>query len=145
MNKFQIQKSVKKTKRVGRGPSSGKGKTSGRGMSGQGSRTGASTSQTEGGQTKLIMRLPKAGGFKNNRKPNKVTLTTDQIKTLFKDGGEVTLETIAAKLKLSSRVMQVKIIKGRSDLGKIKLGKGIVISASLINNQEEKSSEKKEK
>lgn len=138
MSKFQVIKTVKRTKRVGRGPASGKGKTSGRGMSGQRSRTGARTSQIEGGQTKLIMRLPKAGGFKNTKKPTRISLTTDQANKLFAPGEEMTLSAVVEKLKLDGKIQTVKIIKGRSDLNKIKIGEGVFTSSSIIKAEDQK-------
>jgi len=59
----------KRARRVGRGTGSGHGKTSGRGQKGQGARTSVNIPQNfEGGQTKLAMRIPKLGGFKNRNK-----------------------------------------------------------------------------
>ena len=54
--------SVRKRKRVGRGPGSGTGKTAGRGENGQKSRSGYSRkSGFEGGQMPLHRRVPKRG------------------------------------------------------------------------------------
>ena len=54
--------SRKRTRRVGRGESSGWGKTAGRGHKGQHARAGSKTRPTfEGGQMPLIRRLPKRG------------------------------------------------------------------------------------
>jgi large subunit ribosomal protein L15 len=54
--------SVKRRKRVGRGPGSGHGKTSTKGQKGQKSRSGGGTrSGFEGGQMPLYRRLPKRG------------------------------------------------------------------------------------
>jgi large subunit ribosomal protein L15 len=54
--------SIKKRKRVGRGPGSGYGKTAGRGMNGQKSRSGYSRKRGfEGGQMPLVRRIPKRG------------------------------------------------------------------------------------
>src|SRR3990170_2478621 len=54
--------SVKKKKRLGRGPGSGLGKTSGKGHKGRGSRSGGNTPPGyEGGQMPLTRRLPKRG------------------------------------------------------------------------------------
>lgn len=59
--------SRKKSKRVGRGTSSGHGKTAGRGHKGQKSRSGGTKGRHfEGGQTPLYRRLPKKRGFNNN-------------------------------------------------------------------------------
>jgi large subunit ribosomal protein L15 len=58
----------KKGKRVGRGISAGQGKTAGRGTKGQSSRTGGRRRPGfEGGQTPLMMRMPKLGGFRSFR------------------------------------------------------------------------------
>ncbi len=57
--------STRKPKRVGRGEASGWGKTCGRGHKGQGSRSGGGKPPWfEGGQMRLVRRLPKRG-FKN--------------------------------------------------------------------------------
>lgn len=54
-----------KTKRVGRGRSSGHGKTSCRGHNGEGQRSGRSSKRGfEGGQMPAYRRLPKLKGFK---------------------------------------------------------------------------------
>ncbi len=53
-------------KRLGRGPGSGKGKTSGKGMMGQKARSGPGPYRTfEGGQNRLVRRMPYLRGFKN--------------------------------------------------------------------------------
>ena len=66
--------SRKKARRAGRGNSAGRGTTAGRGTKGQQSRSGASRRfGFEGGQTPLLSRQPKLGGFKNpNRKEYEV-------------------------------------------------------------------------
>ena len=62
--------SRKARKRVGRGNSAGGGTTAGRGTKGQGSRSGhRSRFGFEGGQSPLLRRQPKFGGFTN---PNRV-------------------------------------------------------------------------
>lgn len=63
----------KSTRRVGRGISAGQGKTAGRGTKGQKSRTGSSRRPGfEGGQTPLVVRIPKLRGFKSNRTPAEI-------------------------------------------------------------------------
>ena len=53
---------VRKVKRLGRGPGSGTGKTAGRGHKGQRSRSGKKIHPSfEGGQMRLMRRLPKRG------------------------------------------------------------------------------------
>ncbi len=62
--------SRKTKKRVARGSAAGGGTTAGRGTKGQQSRTGKGKNLGfEGGQTPLVMRQPKLGGFIN---PNRV-------------------------------------------------------------------------
>lgn len=58
--------STQTSKRIGRGHGSGKGKTSGKGMGGQKARSGPNPYRTfEGGQNRLVRRLPYLRGFKN--------------------------------------------------------------------------------
>lgn len=70
LNKLSPAKgSRKKRTRAGRGNSAGKGTTAGSGTKGQQSRAGRGRNfGFEGGQTSLLMRQPKLGGF---RSPNK--------------------------------------------------------------------------
>lgn len=59
----------KQRKRVARGNSAGGGTTAGRGTKGQQSRSGAKRRfGFEGGQTPLLQRQPKLGGFKTRIK-----------------------------------------------------------------------------
>lgn len=112
MSNINLVKTIKRSKRLGRGPSSGKGKTSGRGMTGQKSRTGSSTKFFEGGQTKLILRLPKAKGFKVSRRKKKLVLTTSKLEAFFGANAKVGREIILEKLKLDSRqVGDIKVVK----------------------------------
>lgn len=72
--------SRKSARRAGRGNSAGRGTTAGRGTKGQGSRSGYKTRPTfEGGQTPLLQRQPKLGGFKN---PNRIDYEVVNIGTL---------------------------------------------------------------
>lgn len=62
LNNLKPVLATKKSKRLGRGTSSGHGKTSGRGNNGQGQRSGGKKAPGfEGGQTPLFKRLPKRG------------------------------------------------------------------------------------
>lgn len=56
--------SIKKPKRVGRGPGSGSGTTAARGQKGQKARASSLRLGFEGGQMRLYLRMPKRG-FKN--------------------------------------------------------------------------------
>ncbi len=105
---IKLEKIIKNSKRVGRGPSSGKGKTSGRGMNGQRSRTGASTAFRTGGQTSYFMRLPKAKGFKVEEKKY-ISVNAKRLNDLFKDGENVTAAEIIKRLKIDEENKVVKI------------------------------------
>ena len=62
--------SHKAERRVGRGHGSGRGKTAGRGTKGQKARTGGSIHRAfEGGQTRLVKRLPFVRGLGNSNTP----------------------------------------------------------------------------
>lgn len=78
--------SVKKPKRVGRGPGSGHGKTCCRGQNGQKSRSGFSIrAGFEGGQMPLQRRLPKRG-FTNIFKKQWQIVNTGSLEKLFESG-----------------------------------------------------------
>ncbi len=87
----------KKSRRVGRGESSGVGKTCGKGHKGQKSRSGASISPGfEGGQMPLQRRLPKKG-FSNA--PFKVRYNVVNVKDLdrFEPDSVITPEILREK------------------------------------------------
>ncbi len=118
---------TKSKKRVGRGNSSGSGTYCGRGCKGQGQRKSANTRPGfEGGQTPLIMRLPKLKGFKN---PNRINFQVVNVKDLecFKDGDEVNMLTLLEKKLIRRKRDPVKI------LGHGKLTKKLVIKAHKIS------------
>ncbi|HQQ60745.1 MAG: 50S ribosomal protein L15 [Kiritimatiellae bacterium] len=99
----------KRRMRVGRGESSGKGRTSGRGNKGQMSRTGHKRKPLfEGGQMKLIRRIPKRG-FK---RPNRVVYAALNIGDLIQIlPGDITPETLVAAGRIGPRSL-VKILGG---------------------------------
>ncbi|MGH3414019.1 MAG: 50S ribosomal protein L15 [Marmoricola sp.] len=81
--------------RVGRGEAS-KGKTAGRGTKGTKARNQV-PAHFEGGQMPIHMRLPKLKGFKNRFKVEYQVVNLDRIAALFPEGGEVSVEALAAK------------------------------------------------
>lgn len=108
---------IKKRRRVGRGNASGHGTYSGRGCKGQGQhKSPYARAGFEGGQTPLIMRLPKLKGFKN---PNKVYFQVVNVKDLnrFKDGEEVNVLTLLEKKLIRRKGEPVKLL-GYGDLTK---------------------------
>lgn len=118
---------VKNRKRVGRGNASGSGTYSGRGNKGQGQHKSPHTRPGfEGGQTPLIMRLPKLKGFKN---PNRVEYQVVNIKDLdiFKDGEEVNILTLFEKKLIRKKGDPVKL------LGDGKLTKKLTVKVHKIS------------
>lgn len=96
--------------RVGRGISAGQGKTSGRGTKGQKSRSGYNLPRKfEGGQTPLILRLPKVRGFKHHRVPTQI-VDRSLINKHFTDGEVVSPTTLTEKGLIKSASLPVKIL-----------------------------------
>ena len=97
-------RSVKKNKRVGRGPSSGVGKTCGKGEGGQKKRSGGNVRLGfEGGQMPLYRRLPQRG-FSNARfssRPQLISLA--RIAEAFEEQETVNRENIEAKGLIHTR------------------------------------------
>ena len=81
--------------RVGRGEAS-KGKTAGRGTKGTKARYQVPAA-FEGGQMPLHMRLPKLKGFKNRFRTEYQVVNLDRLAALYPQGGEVSVEDLAAK------------------------------------------------
>ena len=103
---------VRKVKRLGRGPGSGTGKTAGRGHKGQKARSGKKLHPSfEGGQMRLMRRLPKRGFTNLFRK-------TYQIVNL-KDLKEWDAETVVEPNALAEQ----KLVRKSSDKVKL-LGEG---------------------
>ena len=102
-------------KRVGRGIAAGQGKTAGRGTKGQLSRTGSSKKPGfEGGQTPLMVRLPKLRGFTSHKAKTEVAYTGD-LEAFA--GKTVDTAVLAAAGLLSSAYVKVKLVV-RGDLTK---------------------------
>ena len=97
-------------KRVGRGNATGQGTYSGRGLKGQKSRSGRKPRRFfEGGQTRLIKRLPFRRGFTN---PFRVEYSAVNLKDLqqLDAGTEVTPELLKEKGVLRSLRKPVKVL-----------------------------------
>lgn len=81
--------SVRKPKRKGQGIGSGTGKTAGRGHKGQKARSGGAKGPGfEGGQTKLVRRLPKRG-FRNIFGVEYSVVNLRDLAAKFPEGAEV--------------------------------------------------------
>ena len=113
--------------RVGRGESSGKGKTSGKGNKGQMSRTGHKRKPMfEGGQMKLIRRIPKRG-FTHLRSFEWVPVNLRDLQAM--DGAEVTVDTLREAGLAQGANIKVKIL-GTGELTKKLTVKAHAFSAS---------------
>lgn len=108
--------SLKKRKRVGRGPGC-HGKTSGRGHKGAKSRSGAKRKPGfEGGQTPLQRRLPKLRGFKSLSKKEYLIVNLEKL-NVFEANSLVTPRDLRDKGYLKKEDGLVKIL-GRGELKK---------------------------
>jgi large subunit ribosomal protein L15 len=104
-------------KRVGRGNASGHGTYSGRGVKGQKSRSGRKPKLGfEGGQTRLIKRLPRRRGFTNIFRKEYSAVNLRDLER-FEAGTEVTPELLKQSRVVRSLRRPVKVL-ARGDLTK---------------------------
>ncbi len=97
-------------KRVGRGNASGRGTYSGRGVKGQKSRSGGKPKLGfEGGQTKLIKRLPRRRGFTNIFRKEYSAVNLRDLER-FESGTEVTPELLKESRVLRTLQRPVKVL-----------------------------------
>ena len=109
--------SVRKRKRVGRGPGSGTGKTAGRGENGQKSRSGYSRKVGfEGGQMPLHRRVPKRGFTNAPFRKEFAEVNLGRLE-VFEEGTIVTPEVLV-KWGIVKRVRDGVKILGKGDLTK---------------------------
>jgi large subunit ribosomal protein L15 len=108
--------STHRSKRVGRGAGSGKGKTSGKGMMGQKARSGPGPYRTfEGGQNRLVKRMPFKRGFTNIFRVDYEVINIGSLAE-WPAGVEVTPESLLEARAVRRKNMPVKIL-GDGDLG----------------------------
>ncbi len=101
--------SLRKKKRVGRGPGSGHGKTACRGTKGQKSRSGATIPPGfQGGQMPLYRQLPKRG-FKNPFRRSFGVVNVSELSQLEYDG-IIDIEVLKGKGLIKKRERYVKIL-----------------------------------
>ncbi len=109
---------TQKRKRVGRGTGSGKGKTSTRGTKGQNSRTGGGVLPVfEGGQLKLVKRLPKLRGFNNRFKVEYSPINLDTMDRVFDSGATIDAGALSA-VGLLGKLSDPIVILARGELTK---------------------------
>jgi large subunit ribosomal protein L15 len=124
-----------KTKRVGRGRSSGLGKTSCRGHNGEGQRSGASSKRGfEGGQMPAYRRLPKLKGFKVINQRNYAELNVSTLAKL--DIKEISLESLKEIKKAHPATDGLRI------LGNGEISKAIKVKADYVTPQAKEKIEK---
>ena len=103
------QGSTSKSKRVGRGRSSGHGKTSCRGHNGEGQRSGNSSKRGfEGGQMPAYRRLPKLKGFQVYNKLNYAQINVGRLDDLGMK--EVSLESLREKLTIHPTCVGLRVL-----------------------------------
>jgi large subunit ribosomal protein L15 len=98
---------AKTSRRLGRGISSGRGKTAGRGTKGQGSRKSSIKQGFSGGQTPLVMQIPKLRGFKSY-KTAKSNVYTGQLNAV--KAATVDSVALAEAGLIANPHMEVKLI-----------------------------------
>jgi len=110
----------KKTKRVGRGSSSGLGTTAGKGNKGQQSRTGKAVPYVgfEGGQMPLYRRIARKGFSNYPFKKEYVCINVSLLESKFNDGDTVDRTALIAKGFLSSKATDLVKILGDGDISK---------------------------
>lgn len=97
-------------RRVGRGNASGVGTYSGRGLKGQKSRAGNKPRRFfEGGQTRLLRKLPRKKGFFNRFRVEYAPVNLSQL-NVFDAGTEVTPELLKKKRILRNLNKPVKVL-----------------------------------
>jgi large subunit ribosomal protein L15 len=128
--------SIKSSKRVGRGTSSGHGKTSGRGQNGQNSRSGGGVRPGfEGGQNPLFRRVPKRG-FNNYNFQTKYAVINVSDLNRFEDGAVVTPEILKEIGLVKKQLDGIKV------LGNGTLEKKLTVKASVFSKTAKEKIEK---
>ncbi len=127
--------STSKSKRVGRGRSSGHGKTSCRGHNGEGQRSGASSKRGfEGGQMPSYRRLPKLKGFKVINQLKYAELNVSSLEKLPVD--EISLDSLKAIKKAHSSCDGLRI------LGNGEIKKAVTVKANYVTPSAKEKIEK---
>ncbi len=119
-----------RTKRVGRGESSGLGKTSGRGHKGQKARSGGGVRVGfEGGQMPLHRRLPKKGFNNSQFTTHHAVVNVGDLEARFEAGAEINEAALRDANLIGGRYDAVKIL-GDGDLSKSFTLVGVKVSKS---------------
>ena len=127
--------SVKKSKRVGRGRSSGHGKTSCRGNNGEGQRSGNSHKRGfEGGQMPSYRQMPKLRGFNNKFREESAEINVSRLAEL--DAETIDLAFLQENKKASSTAVALRV------LGNGEISKAVTVRASYFSPSAKEKIEK---
>mgnify|MGYP005754634081 CR=1 FL=1 len=127
--------STHKTKRVGRGRSSGHGKTSCRGNNGEGQRSGQSSKRGfEGGQMPGYRQMPKLKGFKIINKLNYAEINVGRLEQLGME--EITLAALKSAKKVHPSADGLRI------LGNGEIKKAVTVKANYVTPSAKEKIEK---
>lgn len=128
--------SVKDSKRLGRGTSSGNGKTSGKGQKGQNSRSGGGVRPGfEGGQNPLFRRVPKRGFNNYNFAVRYAVINLSDLER-FEDGAVVTPEILKEIGLVKKQLDGIKV------LGNGTLTKKLTVKATMFSKTAKEKIEK---
>lgn len=123
----KIAKKAKMRKGQGNGS---KGTFSGRGCNGQNSRAGGGVRLGfEGGQSGLLMRMPKLRGFKNPNRVEAQVVNLEKLEMTFDDGAAVNILSLIDAGLVNKNNAKVKVL-GNGEITKKLNVEGILISAS---------------
>ena len=126
--------STSKSKRVGRGRSSGHGKTSCRGHNGEGQRSGNSSKRGfEGGQMPAYRRLPKLKGFQVYSKLNYAQINVGRLDDLGMK--EISLESLREKLTIHPTCVGLRV------LGNGEIKSAVTVKAAYVTPSAKEKSE----
>lgn len=115
--------------RKGQGNGS-KGTFAGRGKNGQNCRAGGGVRQGfEGGQSGLLMRMPKLRGFNNPNRVEAQTVNLDKLDLAFVDGDTVNPATLTEKNLARTNNSKIKVL-GDGELTKKLNLEGLLVSAT---------------
>lgn len=117
-----------RTKRVGRGNSSGHGTYSGRGGKGQTARKGGSHRLKQKGLRHLLLAMPKLRGF-HSQYSKLVVVNLELLEKHFQDGDKITPSVLLEKGLIDTIKSGVKIL-GQGDLRKKLIMNGCAVSQS---------------
>ena len=127
--------SVKKSKRVGRGRSSGHGKTSCRGNNGEGQRSGRTAKRGfEGGQMPAFRRLPKLKGFNNIHALNTAEINVSALEKI--DVSEIDLQYLKENKLVHSSCEVLRV------LGNGEISKAVTVKARYVTESAKEKIEK---